>query len=256
MTSVFMAAEFIEHLPWPDVESAIRTHPIALLPIGAACKEHGHHLPLNTDRLMAEQLAVRVADRCPKLLVLPTILYGHYPAFVEYPGSISISAGTFRDTIADACRCLARHGVRATYALNTGISTLSPLAEAKSLLAAEGVRFDFSDLRAATAGVRQAIERQPRGSHADEIETSIMLHVAPQVVRMRLARPELAADRPGPLTRDPSCAGTCSATGAWGDPTLASAQKGRLLVEAIVAHEVAAIERLAVESIPGATDRS
>jgi creatinine amidohydrolase len=242
-----MAAIFIEHLSWPDVESAIRTHLIALLPIGAACKEHGHHLPLNTDRLMAEHLAWRVAERCSKLLVLPTIQYGYYPAFLEYPGSISIAAGTFRDTIVDVCRCLARHAVRATYALNTGISTLGPLAEAKSLLAAEGVRLDYSDLRVATAAVRQVIERQPCGSHADEIETSIMLHLAPQVVRMDLARPELAADRPGALSRDPRGEGTYSATGAWGDATLATAEKGSLLVEAIVAHVVAAVERLAVE---------
>jgi creatinine amidohydrolase len=241
-----MPSLFVEQLNWRDVEAAIAAHPLALLPIGAASKEHGHHLPLNTDRLMAEHLATRVGERCPNLLVLPTITYGHYPAFLEYPGSISISAATFRDTVADVCRCLTRHGVRATYALNTGISTLTPLEEAKTLLAAEQVRFDYSDLRAATRAVRQAIERQPCGSHADEIETSIMLHLAPQVVRLELARPELAADRPGPLTRDSDVEGTYSPTGAWGDPTLATAEKGRLLVEGIVEHVVAAIERLVV----------
>jgi creatinine amidohydrolase len=73
----------------------------------------------------------------------------------------------------------------------------------------------------------------------------IWRHLAPQVVRMDLARPELAADRPGPLTRDPDGEGIHSSTGAWGDPTLATAEKGRLLIEAIVEHVAAAIQRLA-----------
>jgi len=61
-----------------------------------------------------------------------------------------------------------------------------------------------------------------------------MLYIAPEVVRMELAVPELAADRRRGLTRDPAGAGVYSTSGAWGDPTLATAEKGRVFVEAMV----------------------
>lgn len=63
-----------------------------MLPIGAASKQHGFHLPTNTDRVQAEWLAARIADRFDAL-IWPTVGYGYYPAFVGYAGSISLSAG-------------------------------------------------------------------------------------------------------------------------------------------------------------------
>ncbi len=62
------------------------------------------------------------------MLVLPTLQYGYYPAFLEYPGSVSLSLETMRDTVVEICRSHARHGARRFYALNTGISTLRALA--------------------------------------------------------------------------------------------------------------------------------
>ena len=82
-----------------------------LVPVGARCKEHGPHLPLNTDWLFAEYLARRIVSAC-RVLAVPTIPYGHYPAFAEYPGSVSIGEATFRDLVTDVCRSFARHGVR------------------------------------------------------------------------------------------------------------------------------------------------
>ena len=61
---------------------------------------------------------------------------------------------------------------------------------------------EYTDLRSAGAAARAGVEQQPLGTHADEIETSNLLYVVPQVVRMDLARPELAPDRPGGLTRN------------------------------------------------------
>lgn len=238
-----MPGLFIESMTWPEVESALTTFDTLLLPVGARCKEHGPHLPLNTDYLFAEHLARRVVAAC-RVLAAPTIPYGHYPAFVEYPGSTHVRAEAFRDTVVDVCRSFARHGVRKCYVLNTGISTVGPLAEAQAALAADGVRMAFTDLRQVGSAARAAVERQPVGTHADEIETSVLLHIAPEVVRMDRARPELAPDRPGPLTRDPAAGGgVYSPSGAWGDPTLATAEKGRIVTEAIVGDIVGFLRR-------------
>jgi creatinine amidohydrolase len=228
---------FIEHLTWVEVEAALKGFDTLLLPVGARCKEHGPHLPLNTDFLFAEYLAGRVAEAC-RVMVAPTVPYGFYPAFVEYPGSAHVRAEAFPDTIVDVCGSFLRHGLRKFYVLNTGISTMAPLAEAKELLARDGARLEYSDLRALGAAARKSVERQPHGTHADEIETSIMLYVAPQVVRLDRARPELAPDSRGGLTRDPDRPGVYSPTGSWGDPTLATVEKGRLVTEAVVAEIV------------------
>ena len=77
---------FIEHLTWDEVARRIAGGAAAILPIGAAAKQHGFHLPLNTDRMQAEWFSARLAERF-NALIWPTLSYGHYPAFTEYAGS-------------------------------------------------------------------------------------------------------------------------------------------------------------------------
>ena len=85
---------FIERMRWDEVARRIGDGAVAILPIGAAAKQHGFHLPLNTDRIQAEWLAGRMAEKIDAL-IWPTLTYGHYPAFVEYAGSSSLSISTF-----------------------------------------------------------------------------------------------------------------------------------------------------------------
>lgn len=228
---------WLEALTWAEAEPLLREGRVAVVPIGARSKEHGLHLPLNTDWLMAEYLAQRIGQDCP-VVMLPTIPYGYYPAFVEYPGSIHIKKETFRDTLEDICHSLARHGTRKIYFLNTGISTLWALEPARGRLAAAGIEIEYTDLTTATAAVEKRLQQQPAGTHADELETSLLLYMAPTVVRMARARRDVEPERgPGPLTRNPAATqGVYSATGAWGDPSLATREKGRILTEALVAH--------------------
>jgi len=232
-------------LNWPQAERALRALPAVLLPIGAATKQHGHHLPLNTDWLQAEYLAAEVLRRRP-LLLLPTLGFGHYPAFTDYPGSVSLAVDTFRDTVIDICASLAAQGARRFYLLNTGISTIPPLQQAREYLASKDICMAYTDTGALMADVEQQLGSQPRGSHADELETSVMLHIAPDKVDMTLATAELARPGgPGRFCRHAAegCA-LVSPTGAWGDPTLASADKGRRYVEALLARLCAEIDAL------------
>ena len=224
----------IENLTWLEAEKALKGYDVALLAIGARTKEHGPHLPLKTDYILAEYLKDRVAREVP-VAVFPTLEYGHYPAFVEYPGSVSIGADTFKNTVVDICRSIARHGPRKIYILNTGISTLPPLEVASSELAKAGVVVRYLDLSGVDRKLPAGLLRQKGGTHADEAETSMMLYIAPDVVDMSRAVKDLDA-RPGRkgLTRDPNGAGNFSPTGIWGDPTLATEDKGRVIVETTV----------------------
>jgi len=242
------AGVFIEGLSWDEVEQALPGRPVALLPHGARCKEHGRHLPLNNDYLMAEHLAAKVVPQCP-VLGLPTLGYGFYPAFLEYPGSASIRAATSCESFVDIARSFAGYGLRKLYVLNTGISTERPLRAARRILAEEGLCLEYTRLGEALDPTAEGLEEQRLGSHADEIETSMMLLIAPNQVRMERAVPELPErNRPGPFTRDPLAErGLYSASGAFGDPTLASLEKGRVLVAGLVAHIVAEVRAFAAE---------
>jgi len=227
----------LEQLTWPEAERALLRLGTVVLPVGARTKEHGLHLPLNTDWLTAQHLADTVVNRLPVVL-LPTLPYGYYPAFVDYPGSVSLRLDAFRDTVIDIALSMSRHGARRCYVLNNGISTNRGLEPARLALAKDGVLMEFTDLTRLAAETRARIAEQPEGTHADELETSLLLSIAPELVRLERARRDIPG-RPGrgPFTRDPDApSGHYSPTGAWGDPTLATAEKGRILLHDTVQH--------------------
>jgi creatinine amidohydrolase len=235
---------YLEYLSWKEAETALQEVPIVILPLGARLKEHGLHLPLNNDWIMAEYLTRRVLDELA-VLALPTVQYGYYPAFIEYPGSINIRKDTFREYISDICRSICHHGPKRVYILNTGISTNKGLEPARQQLAKEGIVMDYTLLTEATAEAEKKVRQESEGTHADEIETSMMLYMAPEIVRMKLAQKDSHPNRPGPLTRDEHATqGVYSPTGAWGDPTLATRDKGKVVTEALVAYLVRQIQQV------------
>lgn len=239
----------LAELTWQAAERVLTPDAIVVIPIGAAAKEHGPHLPLRNDFVLAERLADRVVAVADVVLA-PTLNYHYYPAFVAYPGSTTLSLETARDVLADICRSLARHGPRRFYALNTGVSTLRALAPTAELLAAEGIVLTYTDLLAALAPVESAVLQQEGGTHADEAETSMMLYLEPEVVDMRRAVKDYHPKGAPGFTRDPNTPGTYSPTGTWGDPTLATRAKGERLVGALVDAMLRDIAALRARPLP------
>lgn len=222
---------------------------LVVIPLGAASKEHGPHLPLDTDRRLAGYLTRRLAA-CVPVVITPIVTFHYYPAFVEYPGSISLRLETARDLIVDICRSLAVFGPRRFYVLNTGVSTVRALAPAADLLREAGLLLRYTDLLRTLGPIEQRVAQQAGGTHADEIETSMLLYIDPEVVDMSRAARDYHPG-PGPLTRMPGGPGVYSASGIYGDATLATAEKGRVVVEALVEALVAEIESFGRERIPG-----
>lgn len=233
--SIEAERNFVEHMRWDEVARRIDAGAAAILPVGAGAKQHGLHLPLNTDRIQAEFLASQLAGRIDAV-IFPTLNYGHYPAFVEYAGSINLSASTFEALVAEVASEILRHGCRGLLVLDTGISTRAPVERALARLRAgetlhlkvhEGMRYRR------TAG---ALTRQGHGSHADELETSLMLAIAPQRADMLRAEasPSIAQAAPGRLTRTDKISPNYSRSGSFGDPTLATLEKGEALLAAML----------------------
>lgn len=228
----------LELLNWIEAEQYFASDPVVVIPLGAAAKEHGPHLPLNNDAIIAGWLADEIMRRLP-VVVAPLINASFYPAFTEYPGSISLRLETARDLIADTCNSLARFGLSRFYVLNTGLSTLRPLAEVGRSLDAT-IHFGYLDLDATLQILPADLLQQQYGSHADEYETSLMLHIAPQVVDMSRAVDD-GAEGEGRLTRRQG-QGTWSTSGVYGQATLASAEKGRVIAEILLSHCLDEIE--------------
>jgi acetamidase/formamidase/creatinine amidohydrolase/Fe(II)-dependent formamide hydrolase-like protein len=243
-------------MPWTEAEGYLTPERIVVLPLGAASKEHGPHLLLRNDQILAEYYATRVVEARPVAL-LPTLTYGFYPAFLDYPGSTSLSFDTQRDAVGEICRSLARFGPRRFYVLNTGVSTVRPLKATAERLATEGILMRFTDVLQVGREAEEAVKEQKFGTHADEIETSMILYMQPAAVRMDRAAAGGNADQKGPLTRDPNNPnGLYSASGVFGDARLATWQKGERVVEAAVRDILAEIDALAKEPVPAGTPGS
>ncbi|MBL7846516.1 MAG: creatininase family protein [Cyclobacteriaceae bacterium] len=228
-------AIFIETKPWTEARKLLADTTIVVIPLGAQSKEHGPHLQLRNDFLIAEYLKNRIARTQP-VAIYPTINYHYYPAFLEYAGSTSLQLETSYSMIIDICRVISAHGPRKFYILNTGVSTLLPLKIAQESLARQGIQMTYTDILNVAGEAEKRIKQQPAGTHADEIETSMMLYMYPETVDMSKAAKDIpSVDGPGPLTLDPKNQnGRYSPTGIYGDATLASAEKGKIVVEAMV----------------------
>ena len=83
----------LEDLTWIEAEKALTPEAVVVIPLGAQSKEHGPHLRLKNDFILAEYLKKRVLEEAA-VVVAPTVNYGFYPAFVEYPGATSLTLET------------------------------------------------------------------------------------------------------------------------------------------------------------------
>ena len=234
-------AAWLEHLSWTEAAELLRQDRVVVLPLGAAAKEHGPHLPLNNDALIAEWLAREVAARLP-VVVAPLINQSFYPAFVDYPGSISLQAATARDLVVQVVDSLAAHGATRFYLLNTGVSTEGPLREAQQCLRRAEIGFDFLRLGEALGRLPSGLLEQAWGSHADEHETSLMLHIAPEVVDMDKAVDD-GREGEGRLSRERG-SGTYSPSGVFGQATLATAAKGKAIAGALLEQVLSDLRQL------------
>src|SRR5436190_19944072 len=226
---------FIAHMMWDEVARHIANGAAAILPIGAAAKQHGFHLPLDTDRIQAEFLASRLAERIDAL-IWPTLNYGFYTPFVAYAGSASLQASTFEAVVHEIATDIIGNGCRKLLVLNTGISTLVPVERALARLdAGKAIHLRIHEGPRYRRAAEQLAE-QSHGSHADELETSLMLALAPQLVDMSRAEPSAALgyEAPGPLTPSDVNSPNYSRSGSYGDPTLATSAKGEILLAAML----------------------
>ena len=216
---------WLEDLTWQEAKAWFDRGAVVIVPIGAASKAHGLHLPLKTDALTARALGQRLIERLP-VVAAPVVGFGYYPAFTSFAGSQYLTADTFKSLVRELLGNLRLDGVRRIALINTGVSTEKPLDEVAAGDAVAAEQGDVLVLHMRLMGqAAEALIDNKDGGHADERETSVVLALDPRSVRMD----KLKLD--GPFEK----------TGATGDPTRATAFKGERLLAARVDDLVAAL---------------
>jgi len=248
-------------LSWPEAEARLRDSPLVIVPFGAGAKEHGPHLPMSTDRLMLEYLMQVAVDSLP-VVVAPPLLHGWFPAFRDFPGTEISDPDVFRRSVEEVARSLVRHGARRIVFLNTGIANATglPIAvAAREIHQREGVPtlvVSWGDLETEEVA---ALAEQKAGGHADELETSVVLALRPDLVHMELAPTDYGPPggdrgpgyRPGGFSRTPGRP-EYSTTGIVGDATLATAAKGRRVIAIMTREWIRALRAFATAPVGGA----
>jgi len=228
----------IEEMTMNEFREGLERTRSVLIPFGAT-EEHGPHLPLATDTLHAAAVGRRLAERRP-IFIAPPVPYGVCRSTSDHPGTLSISTRTLRALALDIVGTLYRQGLRNFILLtgHAGGTHTSTLIDA-----GEELLQRYADIRVAVlteymlaAREGKGIIQTPDDSHAGEIETSRMLHMHPELVKGSADR-EYPRFPPGILVRDKR---RYWQNGVWGDPTLATADKGKRLEEAVIG----ALERL------------
>lgn len=216
----------------PDLAAALRAGAIPLLPFGAY-EQHGPHLPLATDTIMARALAQRLAPLVGGI-VLPAVEYGQTTGDDGYPGTLSLSFDTVRAIAIDIAGALRRAGARCLVIVNGDFGNQTPLR-----LAARDIKQDsgfpvlvvnYPGMEEAAAAICDTAGAGFGLHHADEFETSVVLAVDPSAVAMDRAVAEYP-EFPATFPAVEFGLHELSASGVFGDPRPATAAKGELLLD-------------------------
>ena len=204
---------------------------LVLVPVGSV-EQHGPHLPLDTDTVIARAVADRMAVALGDAWVAPALSYGSSGEHQAFPGTCSIGTDALRTMLVELVRSV-RCWAKRVVLVNAHGGNLTAVQDAVEQLRAEG--HDVTWVPCATEDV---------DLHAGLTETSLMLHLAPWSVRRDKAEPGntqpleeiLPAMRAGGVA-------AVSANGVLGDPTGASAAHGAEILDRIVARALHALHR-------------
>ena len=215
-------------LTWKEIEKAGMD--IAVLPI-ASLEQHGPHLPISTDIINAEAYASKISKEL-NAFQLPTLPISTNREHMGKMGSVWMNPDTFYSMVKDICMCLKEQGFKRIVIIQAhgGIFTLTPILRELNATQNPGLQVCRVEPYAFVQQFKDAgIITSDICMHADEFETSIVMHV-----RGDLVREDLIEDCVPNVQREYLNYGSIfcvSPSGVWGRPSHASAEKGKALLE-------------------------
>ena len=237
------------------------TDRVAVLPLGSL-EQHGHHLPLLTDSLICSEIVARAQAELGELaLFLPLVWAGASEHHNRFPGTVTLSHETYVNMLDDLMESLIAGGFRRILLLNAHGGNVLP-----GQLALYRVQMRHRDRRdlwlvfatwfeLAAPQIRElpGLE-QDHVTHACELETSMILRLRPELVDLDAARGAIVPFESAFYSPDSRRASRVrlarpfehiSATGSYGHPELATAEKGEALFEAAASEVVACVREIA-----------
>lgn len=234
-----------------EIAARLVDRPVALLPIGAT-EQHGHHLPLGTDNFLAEDYARRIAERVDGI-VLPTVPFGYSWVWQDLPGTVTVGHRTLEAYLTDVVESAERNGFGMLVIVDGHESNVTTMKYVVRDYAAHStfpvVRLFYPSL--ATL-FDEHLESEPWHGmvHACEFETSLLLDARPDLVDMDKAVSEYP-----PFSEEYAYGaeqlGHLSDSGVFGDPTVATRAKGKVMFNALVDEAVRIIGKAQVSGQEG-----
>ncbi len=215
----------------PEIRDFAAQYPFAILPVGST-EQHGAHLPLDTDNLIAERMALETGRRSVGL-VLPTMPIGYAWVWRDVPGTLTLRFDTYMRFVRDIAESLERWGIKAVFLISGHGSNPQPIKHAVRELIHEqlGIRVLYDVYAGLDRMLAEAdSKRWHTEIHAEEIETSLMLAIAPELVRMDLAEADYPPV-PSDYAKSELSMGHIMRSGVFGDPRPATAEKGHRWIE-------------------------
>ena len=194
----------------PEVGERLSERSVLIQPVGAI-EQHGPHLPISTDHVCATEIAAAAVDRvaaddAAPAVLLPSLAYTKSDEHHAFPGSIWLSWDTLMSTFVDIGRSLSASGITRLLFVNGhgGNSALGQVA-CREIRIRFGLRTFFAHLSVpADQGGRTSAETEyGMGVHGGHGETSLMLHLRPDLVHMERAGREHQVTLTGPLPGNP-----------------------------------------------------
>ncbi len=244
----------LAELTWPEA-AALDRDTVLVCPI-AALEQHSRHLPFFTDSILCEAVGIRLEARLPDdILLLPTQWLGASAHHLGMAGTLTAENETYLRLLAEPLRCLLRHGFRRLLILNGHGGNTDGFHLALRQLAVEfpgallgGANYwDFAEKE--IAGLLEG-ERKGVG-HACEFETSLMLHLRPELVRTAKIEDDELRSMPNALRQIyiPLDMKRQTKHGGTGRPSLATAEKGKALLGIVVNNGVEIIQAIRAQTI-------
>jgi creatinine amidohydrolase len=243
----------MEDMNWPDIKKALEDgFTTAVVAIGST-EQHGPHLPTKTDTLIGDLIAHRVAQKIGKTLQAKTICVGCSEHHMAFPGTISLEASTLKAIISDYTKSLIKQGFETIIYLPShgeNFATVNEAIEEQRKRFPEQKIIGFTDLMAfmnclLDISAEFGITKEEAGAHAGENETSFILAFEEESVRKDRFSPGYLGplgEREVKLIMEKGMP-ALTENGVLGDPTKASAERGEIYLEKIVAYLVEEIKK-------------
>lgn len=246
----FMVEIRLENMSWTEVKEALeKGFDTVIIPIGSI-EQHGPHLPLGTDTFIGEVLAVKIAEKLGKTLVSPAITPGCSQHHMGFPGTLTFKPETLMRIIKDVCTCLAKHGFKRIILLPTHGGNFAPVKTVIMELSVElkNVKIisplELEEFIRVTNSImaEYGVSFREAGSHAGATETSLMLAIRSEFVRMNKAVEGYIGDY---TTSQLYSHGVkaISETGILGDPRKASGEAGKKILEKLIEYYIEKIKK-------------